>query len=339
MLNAMTVAGIGHYFNSLTVGTGAQNPTKLFNITPPVETRLREGMLEKTEFLSLITMTQVSQITGQVADLGTSDIHTGRKAEGRFRRPVGISGNTYHLVETDSCATIPWSMLCQWGNAGSPGEFVRKMNAYILKAFARDILRVAFNGTRVATGDTDPVANKLGQDVNKGWLQIVKDGAPNQVLSSATLDPSGAAANSHKNLDALATDLRNSIIAEQFCDDDDLVVLVGRDLIASEQGRLMGEANLPTEHNAAQMLSKSFGGMKVFCPAFFPRKGLWVTSLSNLQVIHQTGTQWRKAANEEDRKQFENSWLRMEGFGIGNFEKFAAIEIVNLAGETRAENA
>ena len=106
----------------------------------------------------------------------------------------------------------------------------------------------------------------------------------------------------------------------------DLVVLVGRDLVAAEQHRLLESADTPTEHKAAQSLAKTIAGKKAYTPPFFPATQFMGNNTKNLQIMQQKGTQWRKSRNEEDRKQFENSWLRMEGYAIGDLDKFAAIE-------------
>lgn len=329
MLNAISTKYLGAYCAAVMASTGTEKLDTMFNISAPVETKLREAMLHSVAFLSLISVMPVDQLKGQVVDIGGGALFTGRVKDGRFRKAIGVDGNTYELVETDSCASIPWSLLSQWANAGKSGEFTKLMNAAIAKHFALDILRVGFHGKTIAES-TNPTTNKMGEDVNKGWLTIVKEKKAGQVLASATLDATGTTEGSHKNLDAMVNDLRNSVIAEEHVDDPDLVVLIGRDLIASEQSRLMGEADKPTEHNAAQMLSKSIAGMRAYTPPFFPANQIIVTSLSNLQVLQQTGTQWRKAKNEEDRKAFENSWLRNEGYAVGNFNKFAAIEEVTI---------
>ncbi|ARC92823.1 phage major capsid protein, P2 family [Vibrio coralliilyticus] len=303
--------------------------SKQFAISPPIETKLRLAIAHSDSFLRMLSFMSVQQISGQVVDVGTGALLTGRVKDGRFRSKVGIDGNTYTLVETDSCATITWEQLTQWANAGSSGDFTKLMNNAITRNFALDILRVGFHGVSVAE-TTDPTTYPLGQDVNKGWLQIAKEKKPGQVLPSADLDPTGAVADSFKNLDSLANDLKNQVIHEVHQESPDLVVLVGRDLVAAEQHRLLEAADKPTEHEAAQSLSDSIAGMKAYTPPYFPAKQIMITSLKNLQVLDQEGTQWRKARNEEDRKQFENSWLRMEGYAIGDLDKFAAIETVTV---------
>ncbi|AUI86597.1 phage major capsid protein, P2 family [Vibrio azureus] len=305
------------------------NPEKRFSISPVIETKLRQAILESDSFIRMLSILTVDQISGQVVDVGTGGLLTGRVKNGRHRANLGHDGNTYSLVETDSCACIAWETMTQWANSGKPGEFIRLMNNAATRNFALDMLRIGWHGTSIAE-TTDPKSNPNGEDVNKGWLQIVKEKRPEQVLGSAQLDPTGKTPGSYKNLDALVNDLVNTTIHDVFKEDADLVVLVGRDLVSAEQHRLLSAADTPTEHKAAQSLAKTIDGKKAYIPPFFKRDQIMVTTLKNLQIMVQKGTQWRKARNEEDRKQFENSYLRMEGYGVGNFDKFAAIETVEV---------
>ena len=330
MFNALASKYLNEYSIALAQAAGVIDVTKQFSVTPPMETKLRAAIQHSDSFLKMITMVPVDQITGQVVDVGTGGLLTGRKEGGRFSAQLGNKGNTYTLVETDSGAAVTWVTLTQWANAGNAGEFVRLMNAAITRNFALDMLRIGFNGTSIAT-TTDPVANSLGQDVNKGWLTIVKEKASAQVLASVTLDSTGTVEDSYKNLDSVVNDLTSNVIHEVYQGDPNLVVLVGRDLVSAESHRLLESADTPTEHKAAQSLAKTIDGKKAYTPPFFPAKAIWVTTLSNLQILTQKGTMWRKSRNEEDRKQYESSLLRMEGYAVGDFDKFAAIESVTIA--------
>lgn len=329
MFNALASNYLSEYSIALAQAAGVVDVTKQFSVTPPMETKLRAAIQYSDSFLKMVSMISVDQITGQVVDVGAGALLTGRKKDGRFSAKLGVDGNTYTLVETDSGAAVTWVTLTQWANAGNAGEFVKLMNAAITRNFALDMLRIGFHGTSIAE-TTDPVANALGQDVNKGWLTIVKEKAAEQVVDSLILDATGTTEDSYKNLDSLVNDLVNNVIHEVYQGDPGLVVLVGRDLIAAESHRLLESADSPTEHKAAQSLAKTIAGKKAYTPPFFPASAIWVTTLSNLQILTQKGTQWRKSRNEEDRKQFESSYLRMEGYAIGDFDKFAAIESVTI---------
>lgn len=90
---------------------GVKNSRQMFSITPPMDTNLRKAVVESSEFLPLLNMLTVNNITGQVVATGNPGLFTGRKAEGRFSRRLDNSGNKYQLVETDSGAHLDYSTL------------------------------------------------------------------------------------------------------------------------------------------------------------------------------------------------------------------------------------
>lgn len=327
-MSALAASCLLTYSNQVVENAGAQQGALQFNLTPPMETKLRQAIMQSDAFLSMIALLPVQQITGQVVDVGDDGLSTGRAAE-RFSVEVGQDGNTYTLVKTDSGAHIKWETMTQWANSGSKDEWMKLMKGAVSRRFALDMLRIGFNGTSVAVV-TDPVANPLGQDVNKGWLTIVKEKKAAQVIAALNLDATGAAENSYKNLDSLVQDLINTTIAPQHREDPDLVVLVGHNLVAAEQHRLLESANVPSEHKAAQSLAKTIAGRKAYTPSFFPSNSIWVTTTKNLQILTQEGTQWRRQQNNEDKLRFENNHIRMEGYAVGNMDKFAAVETVTV---------
>lgn len=302
---------------------GVTNPSRAFKLTDPQETTLRAALLESVEFLSMITVADVDQLSGQVVSVGASALHTGRKAEGRFTKRVGVDGNDYKLVETDSCAALRWDLLSMWANAGSEGEFFQMVQTFSNQAFALDMLRIGFNGKSVAV-DTDPEKHPNGEDVNIGWharMKTFNDGF--QIMDTPiTLDDKG----DYRSLDAMASDLINAKIPAQFRTDPRLVVLVGADLVAAEQYRLYQAADRPTEKIAAQLLGSTIAGRPAIIPPFMPGKRMVVTPLSNLHIYTQRGTRQRKAEFVEDRKQYENKYLRNEGYAVEVPELYAAID-------------
>lgn len=328
-LTKIALACVMAYSSSLAKAYDTPDPSKMFAVTGPMETKLRAAILDSVEFLKLITCMDVDQIKGQVVSVGNTGIATGRTANGRFSSGQGVDGNEYELKETDSCAFVPWSTLAVWANAGSDREFMRLMSENATQRFALDILRVGFNGTSVAA-TTDPVANPLGQDVNKGWHQLVKEKAPDQVMTDDIYfnpDATGElAAGEYKTLDAIVTELKLTLIPEQFRNDPRLVVLVGSDLIAAAQIKLMNQADKPTERVAAQMMDKSIGGLRAYTPPFFPGKRIVVTMLQNLHCYTQKGTRQRKSENVEDRKRWEDKYWRFEGYAVDEYLAYAAVD-------------
>ncbi|EKS4561945.1 phage major capsid protein, P2 family [Salmonella enterica] len=303
---------------------GARDASRYFSLNNPQENALRLALLESVEFLDMLTCLDVDQLSGQVISVGSSVLHTGRSESGRFIRQVGVDGNDYSLVETDSCAALRWDLLSVWANAGKDeNEFYNLVQAFTTQAFALDMLRIGFNGkSRAKT--TDPEANPNGEDVNIGWHERMKTLlGGNQIMTDpVVLDAAG----DYKSLDAMASDLINAKIPAQFRNDPRLVVLVGTDLVAAEQYRLYQAADRPTEKIAAQLLGNTIAGRPAIIPPFMPGKRMVVTPLKNLHIYTQRNTRMRKAEFVEDRKQFENKYLRNEGYAVEVPELYAAID-------------
>ena len=322
-LNERAVEFLSSYENALANKFNVNNVNRYFNLTDPQETSLRDALLENAEFLQLITMADVDQLSGQVISVGNPGIFTGRKKDGRFLRQTNVDCNTYQLVETDSGAGLPWDLLSVWANSGGENEFFQRMQDFILRSFSLDIINIGWNGQSVAE-NTDPVKNPNGEDVNKGWHQIAKEwNKGSQVLTDPiTLDDNG----DYRSLDAMASDLINTCIPPQFRNDPRLVVMVGPDLVSAEQYRLYQSADKPTEKIAAQMLGSTIAGRPAMIPPFMPGKRMVVTIPSNLHVYTQRGTRQRKVEFVEDRKQYENKYLRNEGYALEYPELYASID-------------
>lgn len=332
-LSALAEARLQSFTAALAKSYGVRDTAKMFAITPPKETLLRQALLESSEFLRLINVRDVLQTTGQVVSTGKPGIYTGRKKGGRFSAPLGVDGNTYALAETDSGSFLDYETLTNWANSGGEDEFFQLIQAFSNEQFALDMLRVAFNGVSIAE-TTDPVKKPLGEDVNIGWHKIVKDRSPSQIITDAvTLGGAGA---DYVSLDAAVTDLLHTCILEQYRNDPNLCVLISGDLLGKDATTMMNMVDRPTERAAAQLMNRSIAGMTVHTPPFMPSGRLIITTLSNLHIYTQGGTRKRKADWSDDRKQFENSYLRMEGYAVEHDELYAAFDKITLAGEVAA---
>lgn len=297
--------------------------SKYFALSDPKETQLRAALLESVEFLNLIFCADVDQLSGQVIAAGNPGIYTGRKKGGRFIRENGVSGNEFKLVETDSGAALPWDLLSVWANAGGENEFFQLMQEFTNESFALDMLRIGFNGTHVADS-TDPDKYPNGEDVNIGWHQIAKDwNDGKQIITEAvSLDDGG----DYRSLDAMAQDIINTCIPAQYRTDPRLTVLVGADLVAAEQSRLYNAADRPSEKIAAQLLGSTIAGRPAYVPPFMPGKRMVVTIPKFMHIYTQRNTRQRKAEFVEDRKQYENKYLRNEGYALQYPELYGAVD-------------
>lgn len=327
-LTSKAEAMLRKYAAGLAKANGTQDTSRFFSLTPPKETILRNALLQESEFLRLVNVMDVDQVNGQVVSTGKPGIYTGRKKEGRFSRALGNTGNEFKLYETDSGSYLAYDLLVIWANSGTEDEFFQRIQAFSNESFALDMLRVAFNGTSAAE-NTDPEKNPNGEDVNIGWHQIVKTRSPEQIVTDAvTLGGSGA---DFVGLDAAVTDLVHTNIYEPFRNDPRLVVLVSADLIGADATTMMNMVDRPTEKVAAQLINRQIAGRPAYTPPFMPEGRLIVTTLENLHIYTQAGTRKRKAEWNDDRKRFENNYLRMEGYAVEHDELYAAYDKITLS--------
>lgn len=337
MLNTQTRILLTKYAQMLAKGSNASNGREMFSLLPPHEQILRGQIMHSDEFLQLITMLVVQQVKGQVVSTGNPQLFTGRVKDGRFNRQMGVDGNQYELYETDSGSYLPYNTLTTWGNVGSENEFFERIQNFSNRSFALDMLRVGFNGTHVATDNSDPEKYPMGEDVNKGWHQIVKDRTPNQIITDVPIfDRVSANADAH-SLDALVADLIHGTIREEFRNHPDLVVLVGSDLLAADVVSMLNKVDRPTEKVAAQLINREIAGKKAYTPPFFPSDRITVTTTENLHLYTQSGTAYRRADWIDDRKRFENNYLRMEGYAVEFDELYASFDKVQIGDNTAGE--
>ncbi|WP_411705640.1 phage major capsid protein, P2 family [Edaphovirga cremea] len=318
---------IRQYAAGLAKANNVPDTKQFFALTDPRETQLRDALIQSDEFLQLINVMEVDQVQGQVVDTGNPGLFTGRSSTGRFGRAMGVAGNEYKLEETDSGSYLTYALLVVWANAGSEEEFFQRIQSFSNLSFALDMLRIGFNGTHAAA-DTDPVANPLGQDVNIGWHQIVKNRSPQQINTDPVTLGRDIGSADYVSLDAAVTDLIHTSIFEPFRNDPRLVVLVAADLIAADATSMMNRIDRPSEKVAAQLINREIAGRVAYTPPFMPDGRLIVTTLSNLHLYTQRGTRKRKADWVDDRKRFENNYLRMEGYAVEHDVMYAAYEKV-----------
>lgn len=333
-------SAIQNYCKGMAKSFGIDRTDKTFDVSPKKGVELKKAIIEGSAFLGKINMLDVKQTEGTAVTVGVDQMATGRASEedGRFQGTgVGMKGNTYKLQETDTIVKMSWAQQAAWVNAGSPGEFNRKVKEYTNQQIAADIVKVGWNGIE-AKKPTNPTENPLGQDVNEGWQAHVERQAPEQIVKDdgegnpiyfdpeGTKDADGNPLYTYKTLDAMASDLINSVLAPEFRQSPDLVVLVGHDLISAAQYKLYSEADKPSEHNDAQKLDKSIAGRLAYVPPYFPSKRMVVTSYKNLSVYNQAESKRRKVKDNDDKARMESTYWRMEDYMVEELGKYAAFD-------------
>ena len=222
--------------------------------------------------------------------------------------PTDNSARQYFCSQTNFDTALRYAKLDAW--AHKP-EFQTLIRDLIVKAINLSRMSIGWNGTSIAV-NSDRVAHPMGEDVNKGWIQHLREESPAQILSHGDLDPAkiyvdvaGKAAGTADfvNLDALVFDAIESL-GEVHRDDTDLVVICGRSLVHDKYFNIVNESG----DNAMQQLArdvllstKKLGGLPAVRVPKFPDGKLVITALENLSVYTQISSERRALVDEPAR--------------------------------------
>lgn len=313
---------------------GVPLSSKMFSVEPSIAQELNDAITAKADFLQRINVIPVTEIKGEKVFIGVSGPVTGRtntKTTDREAKDASeLENSTYELSSTESDVGLPYAKIDAW--AKFP-DFHQRYSAAVQKQIALDRIMVGFHGVKAAA-QTDIEAYPMLQDVNKGWLQQLREQAPQQVLKEGkeagkvTLGPDG----DYANLDALVHDTKQ-MVDERLRDGGDLIAIIGTDLLAADKAKLYAkQGDTPTEKERvedAQVIA-TYGGLPSFSVPFFPVNGVLVTSWDNLSIYFQDSS-WRKqTVDNPKRSRVEDYNSRNEGYVIEQLEKIALTENVEL---------
>ena len=304
----LSAKGAKHYAelqDAIAETYGVERASKMFSVDPSVAQELNDAITAKADFLERINIVPVSEIKGEKVFIGVNGPVTGRTntktTDRQAKDASALENTTYELVDTQSDVGLPYAKIDAW--AKFP-DFQDRYSAAVQKRIAQDRIVIGFHGT-IAAIQTDLEANPKLQDVNKGWLQQLREQAPQQVLKEGatpgkvTLGAGG----DYANLDALVHDTKQ-MVDEILREDGDLVAIIGTDLLAADKAKLYTkQGDTPTEKERienAQVIA-TYGGLPAFSVPNFPVNAVLVTSWDNLSIYFQD-TSWRKQTVDNPKR-------------------------------------
>lgn len=330
---------------------------KSFTVAPAVAQTLRGKIQASSAFLTSINIIPVVAQEGDkvgVGVKGTIASRTDTRIHDRQPRyPGDLDETRYRCEKTNFDTLIRYETLDAWAHQPNFQPLIRDA---IVKAKALDIITIGFNGVKVAV-ETDATAFPLLQDVNIGWLQHIRMDAPARHMAGGNLKEetrnaqgvvtaagaiyvgpgivyNEADANDDQaevdyvNIDALIYDAIE-LLDENYRDDTDLVVIVGRDLVHDKYFSIVNSAgDKATEQLARDVLlsDKKLGGLQAVRVPKFPKNALLITTLANLSVYEQIGTERRKIEDNSKRDQVENYESVNQAFVVEDMGKVALVE-------------
>ncbi|BAV65768.1 phage major capsid protein, P2 family [Sphingobium cloacae] len=330
------------YMAQLARLNGVENAGESFSVAPTIQQRLNELIQKSSAFLSKIAFETVPNQEGQKVGVGVTRPLAGRvnTRGGTARAPTDPTdtsdGGTYRCEQTFYDHALAWERLDAWRHKP---EFQTLVRDVIVKRQGLDRITIGFHGTSVAS-TTDRVANPRLQDVNKGWLHKIRTFAPERVLDDGALTAAGkaiyvsdtptVAKRDYVNLDALVKDVASSLLDEWHQDADDLVVMIGRNLVSDKYMPIINAAaNTATEIVARDTILRAgnqVGGLYAERVPDFPTATLLITSYKNLAIYEQEESRRRYVKDEPELTQIANYESVNEAFVVEDYGKCALVE-------------
>ncbi|AVP40002.1 phage major capsid protein, P2 family [Ralstonia solanacearum] len=315
---------------------GVERVDEKFTVTPSVQQKLETKVQESSDFLSRINVYGVAEQEAEKIGLGVSGpVASTTDTTQQDRQTSDIStldGRRYRCEQTNSDTHITYQKLDAW--AKFP-DFQTRIRDAIIKRQALDRIMIGFNGvSRAATSNR--VTNPMLQDVNKGWLQNLREQAPQRVMEEGKKAAGKiivGAGGDYGNLDALVFDVVNQLVEPWYAEDPELVVVCGRSLLADKYFPLVNKDRDPTQQIAADLIisQKRIGNLPAVRVPYFPANALLVTRLDNLSIYYQEGGRRRTILDNAKRDRIENYESSNDAYVIEDLACAAMAENIELA--------
>jgi P2 family phage major capsid protein len=329
---------INAYFSQLATLNEVTSVTERFNVVPRVQQTLEQKMQESSAFLQRINVIGVTEQMGAKVGVGVNGPVAGRtdttgNGTRKPRNVTALDENGYRCVQTNFDTAIRYAQLDAW--AGFP-NFQTLVRDSIIRRQALDRICIGWNGTSIAA-TTDLAANPLLQDVNKGWLQQMRENAAANVVTEGSKQPGkvivgpDAATSDYANLDAVVYDAI-TLLDPWYQEDPDLVAVVGRGLMHDKYFPLVNKDQPPSEALAADIVisQKRVGGLQGVTVPFFPAGKVMVTTLANLSMYWQRDARRRNIKDVPERDQIENYESSNDAYVVEDYGRAALVENIEL---------
>lgn len=337
VLHPIARTKLSSYITDIARANNVEDARHTFAVQPAPEQKIIAAYQESADFLKQINIFPVDNARAEKIGLqigttvaGTTDT---RKTP---RSPVAVGSldllDEYECTQTNYDVAYYWSLLNAWKHHP---DFKAKLQAMVIKAIALDKLCIGFNGLYRAP-TSDRVANPLLQDVKKGWLQKIRENAPEQHYEGVD-DGTGKlvtkiSANSEfKTIDGLVEFAVEEYIAEQHRDSG-LVVICGRGILSDKYLPLLNTVQDPTEQLAARTIyaNKQLGTLPALHVPKFPAKTILITTPDNLSIYLQSGTLNRSIVEQPEWDRAVDFQSVNEDFVVEDYAKCVLIENIEV---------
>jgi len=337
VLNPIARTKLSSYIADIARVNNVEDAKHTFAVQPVPEQKIIAAYQESADFLKQINVFPVDNAKGEKIGLqigssvaGTTDTRV------KARTPVAVGTldllDEYDCTQTNYDVAYYWSLLNAWKHHP---DFKAKLQAMVIKAIALDKLCIGFNGLYRAP-TSDRIANPLLQDVKKGWLQKIRDIAPEQHYEGVD-DGTGnlvikvGAGNEFKTVDGLVEFAVEEYIAEQHRESG-LIAICGRGILSDKYLPLLNTIQDPTEQLAARTIyaNKQLGTLQALHVPKFPAKTILITTPDNLSIYMQSGTLNRSIVEQPEWDRAVDYQSVNEDFVVEDYAKCVLLENIEV---------
>lgn len=309
-------------------------------VEPSVAQTLEDQIQQSAEFLKKVNLFPVTEQSGQAIGLGIGSTVAGTtdtdSQERETTDPTRLTAIRYTCTQTNFDTSITYAKLDLWAKFK---DFQLRIRNAIIRRQALDRIMIGWNGVK-RENTSDRAKYPLLQDVNVGWLEKIRQDAPDHVMSSITDDSGKVISDNirignggdYHNLDAIVMDTVNRAIDPEYQDDTELVVICGRELLADKYFPLVNKDQPNSEQIAADVIisQKRIGNLPAVRVPYFPAKALLITRLDNLSIYYQEGSRRRTILDNPKRDRIENFESVNEAYVVEDYRGVALIENIEL---------
>nr|VFJ42956.1 MAG: phage major capsid protein, P2 family [Candidatus Kentron sp. FM]VFJ43630.1 MAG: phage major capsid protein, P2 family [Candidatus Kentron sp. FM]VFK05645.1 MAG: phage major capsid protein, P2 family [Candidatus Kentron sp. FM] len=238
------------------------------------------------------------------------------------RRVMTLDEKGFELFQVNTDTAIGYEEIDQWSMFK---DFAARYQRQIRRAVGNDRILCGWHGVDHAT-TTDPVANPLLEDVNIGWLQLLR----NEAVSQIDEDSYGIGSD-YPNLDTLVNEAKG-LLETVFQDNPDLVVMLSRDLMSNERGQYFAaQGRRPSEKVKVPQgdVIQAYGGLPAMVPPFLPDGHIIITPPKNLAIYWQRNSWRRKHQDKPEKNEVQDFNSRNEGYVVEEYGAICALTNVH----------
>ena len=297
-----------------------------FSVQPVPHQKMIQAYQKSAEFLGQINMLTVGDAHGQKLSLNADrSVASTTNTLINPRRPTPMGAieliDEYLCTQTNYDVAYLWSLLNAWRHMP---DFFNKLASMVVRQTALDKLKIGWHG-EFRSPTSDKTAYPLLNDVNIGWLEKIRQYAPERRLADISI----GGGQDFKNIDAMIESAVEDLIGEQYRDAG-LIAICGRGIVNDKYLPIMNQELAPTEQIAMRNIygTRQLGTLPTLHVPYFPEKTILITKPSNLSIYIQEGTLRRYLKDEPEWDRTSDFQSVNEAFVVEDYEMVALLENV-----------